>query len=59
MGTNYCTFFVIDLDGQSLKSISTSTRKSAKIVAVAQAKLTFMNPTQTGTFLHFYCIKCI
>ncbi|KAA0712294.1 Abnormal spindle-like microcephaly-associated protein -like protein [Triplophysa tibetana] len=34
-------------DGQSLKSLSTSTRKSAKIVAVAQAKLTFMNPTQT------------
>ncbi|XP_057182279.1 abnormal spindle-like microcephaly-associated protein [Triplophysa rosa] len=33
--------------GQSVKSLSTSTRKSAKIVAVAQAKLTFMKPTQT------------
>lgn len=34
-------------DGQSVKSFNASTRKSAKIVAVAQAKLTFMKPTQT------------
>ncbi|XP_051977861.1 abnormal spindle-like microcephaly-associated protein [Xyrauchen texanus] len=39
-------------DGPSVKSLSTSTRKPAKIVAVAQAKLTFMKPTQTAIPRH-------
>lgn len=42
-----------------MKSLSSSTRKPARIVAVAQAKLTFMKPTQTGMFLlrlSFFCV---
>ncbi|XP_051551033.1 abnormal spindle-like microcephaly-associated protein homolog isoform X4 [Myxocyprinus asiaticus] len=39
-------------DGPSVKSLSNSTRKPAKIVAVAQAKLTFMKPTQTAIPRH-------
>lgn len=44
-----------------MKSLSSSTRKPARIVAVAQAKLTFMKPTQMGMFLlhlsiNFLCV---
>ncbi|XP_051764927.1 abnormal spindle-like microcephaly-associated protein [Ctenopharyngodon idella] len=39
-------------DGQSGRSLSSSTRKPARIVAVAQAKLTFMKPTQTAIPRH-------
>ncbi|CAM4655663.1 unnamed protein product [Leuciscus chuanchicus] len=39
-------------DGQSVKSLSSSTRKPARIMAVAQAKLTFMKPTQTAIPRH-------
>ncbi|KAG1928362.1 abnormal spindle-like microcephaly-associated protein [Pimephales promelas] len=39
-------------DGQSVKSLSSSTRKPARIVAVAQARLTFMKPTQTAIPRH-------
>ncbi|XP_051549631.1 abnormal spindle-like microcephaly-associated protein [Myxocyprinus asiaticus] len=42
----------IQNDGQSVKSLSSSTRKPAKIVAVAQAKLTFLKPTQTAIPRH-------
>ncbi|XP_055073870.2 abnormal spindle-like microcephaly-associated protein [Misgurnus anguillicaudatus] len=34
-------------DGRSVKSLSGSTRKTVKVVAVAQAKLTFMKTTHT------------
>ncbi|XP_016356184.1 abnormal spindle-like microcephaly-associated protein homolog [Sinocyclocheilus anshuiensis] len=39
-------------DGRSVKSLSSSSRKPARIVAVAQAKLTFMKPTQTAIPRH-------
>ncbi|XP_016129302.1 abnormal spindle-like microcephaly-associated protein [Sinocyclocheilus grahami] len=39
-------------DGRSVKSLSSSSRKTARIVAVAQAKLTFMKPTQTAIPRH-------
>lgn len=48
------------IDGRSVKSLSSSSRKPARIVAVAQAKLTFIKPSQTGMILqlpsyHFFC----
>ncbi|XP_052446988.1 abnormal spindle-like microcephaly-associated protein homolog [Carassius gibelio] len=39
-------------DGWSVKSLSSSSRKPARIVAVAQAKLTFMKPSQTAIPRH-------
>ncbi|XP_073700281.1 abnormal spindle-like microcephaly-associated protein [Garra rufa] len=39
-------------DGRSVKSLSSSSRKPARIVAVAQAKLTFIKPTQTAIPRH-------
>ncbi|XP_052395479.1 abnormal spindle-like microcephaly-associated protein isoform X1 [Carassius gibelio] len=39
-------------DGRSVKSLSSSSRKPARIVAVAQANLTFMMPTQTAIPRH-------
>ncbi|XP_026091804.1 abnormal spindle-like microcephaly-associated protein homolog isoform X2 [Carassius auratus] len=39
-------------DGRSVKSLSSSSRKPARIVAVAQANLTFMKPTQTAIPRH-------
>lgn len=47
-----------DVDGQSVKTLSSSTRKPARIVAVAQAKLTFMKPTQTGmySYIRIICV---
>lgn len=43
--------YFTDIDGRSVKSLSSSSRKPARIVAVAQARLTFIKPTQTGMFL--------
>uniref|UniRef100_A0A672PJ10 Abnormal spindle-like microcephaly-associated protein homolog n=1 Tax=Sinocyclocheilus grahami TaxID=75366 RepID=A0A672PJ10_SINGR len=40
------------VNGRSVKSLSSSSRKTARIVAVAQAKLTFMKPTQTAIPRH-------
>ncbi|XP_042567840.1 abnormal spindle-like microcephaly-associated protein homolog [Cyprinus carpio] len=39
-------------DGRSVKSLSSSSRKPTRIVAVAQANLTFMKPTQTAIPRH-------
>ncbi|XP_067272183.1 abnormal spindle-like microcephaly-associated protein [Pseudorasbora parva] len=39
-------------NGQSVKSLTSSNRKSVRIVAVAQAKLNFMKPTQTAIPRH-------
>ncbi|XP_016409806.1 abnormal spindle-like microcephaly-associated protein homolog [Sinocyclocheilus rhinocerous] len=39
-------------DGRSVKSLSISSRKPARIVAVAQAKLTFIKPSQTAIPRH-------
>ncbi|KAF4097765.1 hypothetical protein G5714_021773 [Onychostoma macrolepis] len=39
-------------DGRSVKSLSSSSRKPARIVAVAQAKLTFIKPSQTAIPRH-------
>ncbi|XP_050950699.1 abnormal spindle-like microcephaly-associated protein isoform X2 [Labeo rohita] len=39
-------------DGRSVKSLSSSSRKPARIVAVAQARLTFIKPTQTAIPRH-------
>ncbi|XP_056303661.1 abnormal spindle-like microcephaly-associated protein [Danio aesculapii] len=39
-------------DARSVKSANSSTRKPARIVAVAQARLTFMKPTQTAIPRH-------
>ncbi|NP_001116845.1 abnormal spindle-like microcephaly-associated protein [Danio rerio] len=39
-------------NARSVKSANSSTRKTARIVAVAQARLTFMKPTQTAIPRH-------
>lgn len=42
------TLYPLFTGAQSLKSSGASSVKTAKIVAVAQSKLTFIKPVQTG-----------